>query len=116
MKIEVTYAHFKSQAIVCKNIYAGFIHFLVGGSLEANVNQLKPCLSMMYKSNGSLIIICLIFNLSLNSYCDRFWLIYFIAIKHHIDLLPIYFYYILNAIFILILHFAGLSVPIILKR
>ena len=55
---------FNSQAIVCNNIYAGFIEFF-GGSVEANVNQLKPCLNMMWKSNGSPFIICLILNLSL---------------------------------------------------
>ena len=38
----------------------------VGGLPEANVNQLKPCLNVIWKSSGSLSIICLILNMSLN--------------------------------------------------
>ena len=34
--------------------------------VEANVNQMKPCLNMIWKSSGSISIICLTLNLSLS--------------------------------------------------
>ena len=70
---------FNSQAIVCKNIYAGFIQFLLK-------DHWKPM-----GTNWSLVL----------TWCEWFSLHHmsnfeFIAIKSHVDLLPIYFYYILN--------------------
>ena len=37
-----------------------------GGFLDAKVNQVLPCFSIILKSNGSLLTMCLILNLSLN--------------------------------------------------
>ena len=75
-----------------------FISYAVsGGLLDAKVNHVMPCFSIIWKNKGSLLTMHLILNLSLNLIETDVGK--FISIQSHIDFLPIKFYNISKYIF-----------------